>query len=103
MPTVQILYWYDIPLQVRVREKRNRVSRELPKRFQLAVDNAAMKANLVGDEAYLDGLRWSDPETRNGTLEEIANAAVAELEAAHPKIDWQATATSILNTQTSTP
>ena len=39
MPTYQILYWYEIPTQVRVREGRERVSKPLSPRFMEAVDS----------------------------------------------------------------
>ena len=42
MTTYQVLYWHDIPLQVRAGGRRDRASIELPIRFQEAVDNAAM-------------------------------------------------------------
>lgn len=84
MATYQILYWHDIPLQVRAGGRRDRVSVELPARFQVAVDKAAMAAGLTGTDAYLDGFRWSDAQTRDGTPREVATAVAAELAAQHP-------------------
>lgn len=51
MVKYQILYWYDIPVQVRVRDESGRVSKPLPQRFQTAVDNAAMQAGITGEDA----------------------------------------------------
>jgi hypothetical protein len=95
MTTYQILYWHDIPLQVRANAGRNRASKMLPERFQQAVDNAAMQAGLTGDDAYLELLRWSDPEERDGSPEEVAAAVAAEIEAEYATIDWRNTAESI--------
>lgn len=72
MATYQIMYWHDIPVQVRAGGRRDRVSIELPQRFQIAVDNAAMAANLTGTDAYLEGFRWDEAQEREGTAEEVA-------------------------------
>lgn len=89
MAQFQILYWHDIPTQVRVREGRERVSRPLPDRFMEAVDAAAMAAKLTGTDDYMQGFRWSDAQERSGTLPEIADAVVAELDAQYPVVDWR--------------
>lgn len=95
MAKYQILFWHDIPMQVRAGGRRERVSVELPQRFQLAVDNAAMAADLTGTDAYLDGFRWSGAEEREGTPEAVANGVAAELDAQYEKINWQETAASL--------
>jgi hypothetical protein len=100
MATFQIMYWHDIPLQVRAGGRRDRVSVELPERFQVAVDNAAMAANLTGTDAYLDGFRWSDPEEREGNPDEVAAAVAAELETRYDRIDWRATAARLTGRST---
>jgi hypothetical protein len=96
MTTYQILYWHDIPSQVRVRgEGRERVSVMLSSRFQEAIDNAAMYAGLIGGDDYSDAFKWSEPQLREGTLQDVANAVVAELEAQHEQINWRATVAKI--------
>lgn len=95
MTTYQVLYWHDIPVQVRAGGRRDRVSIELPPRFSEAVDKAAMVAELTGTDAYLDGFRWSEPEERDGTPEAVANGVTAELNARYEQIDWRKTAASI--------
>ena len=97
MATYQILYWHDIPVQVRAGRRRDRVSYELPPRFQQAVDSAAMAAGLTGTDAYLEGFVWSDPQERDGTNEAVVTAVAAELEAQFPQIDWKQTAARIKN------
>ena len=44
MAKYQILYWHDIPLQVKAQVGRTRSSKPLSERFQVAVDNASMEA-----------------------------------------------------------
>jgi hypothetical protein len=96
MASYQILYWHDIPAQVRAKGAgRDRVSVMLPQRFQEAIDNAAMSAGLIGSDEYSDAFRWSEPQEREGSAQEVASAVAAELEAQFPEIDWRATAVRI--------
>jgi hypothetical protein len=95
MATYQILYWHDIPMQVRAGRRRSRVSIELPQRFQVAVDNAAMAADVTGTDGYLDGFAWGETQERDGSPEEVATAVSNELIAKYPKIDWRKTAESL--------
>lgn len=92
MSEYQILYWHDIPVQVRAGGRKDRVSQELSDRFQVAIDNAAMAAGMVGDDAYLEGFNWSETKTRDGEPQEVLDAVVAEIEQQYPVVDWQATA-----------
>ncbi len=95
MATYQILYWSDIPVQVKANEGRNRVSVALAERFQEAVDAAAMVAGLVGSDAYTEQFRWSDAQERDGAPRAVADAVAAELEATYAEIDWRATAEAL--------
>ncbi|MDX1612806.1 MAG: virulence factor [Candidatus Promineifilaceae bacterium] len=95
MATYQILYWHDIPLQVRARGDGGRVSVPLPQRFQVAVDKAAMEAGLTGSDAYTDTFRWGDRQERAGSAQEVAEGVASELNAQHPQIDWRATAAAL--------
>lgn len=97
MAEYQILYWYDIPLQVRSGSRRDRISQELPSRFQVAIDKAAMAADLAGTDQYLSEFHWSERLQREGSPAEVVAAAVAELDAQYPEVDWQATADRIIS------
>jgi hypothetical protein len=101
MAKFQVLYWHDIPLQVRAGNRRNRASIELAPRFQAAVDQAAMAAGLTDTGEYLDGFRWSELQEKGGSNEEVAAAVAAELEASYPEIDWQASARAFLTKDSS--
>jgi hypothetical protein len=76
----QILFWRDIPVQIRVIENgRRALSRDLPAHFQLRIDAIAMKEGLTGTDVYLEQWHWSPRLRREGTAEEIAAAVLAEL------------------------
>jgi hypothetical protein len=49
-----VIWWRDIPAQVTAKQGRSRAARELPPRFQEAIDAAAMRAGLIGTDAYLE-------------------------------------------------
>jgi hypothetical protein len=90
MATFQVLSWHGIPAQVRARGEGGRASVQLSSRFQEAIDQAAMAAGLIGSDAYTEAFAWGEPVERPGTSQEVAAAAAAEIEAAHPEIDWRA-------------
>ena len=95
MATYQIMYWHDIPIQVRARGEGGRASAPLPDRFQEAIDAAAMATKLVGSDEYSAALRWGEMQERGGTAREVADAVAAEIAAQHPTIDWRATVARI--------
>ncbi|MBX2998281.1 MAG: virulence factor [Caldilineaceae bacterium] len=81
MAEYQITYWQEIPSLVTAREgRRNRASVELPQRFQVAIDEAAMRAGMTGTDAYMEQWRRSEWQIREGTPETVAVAVAAELE-----------------------
>jgi hypothetical protein len=95
MATYQILYWHDIPVQVRAKDAGGRVGVQLPERFQEAIDAAAMAAGLIGSDDYSAAFRWGEQQERAGTAREVADAVAAELDAQHPAIDWRATVAAL--------
>lgn len=79
-----IVYWRDIPAQVIVKAGRKTARRQLPERFEQAIDRAAMRAGLTGTDAYLEQWRRAAPEPCGDDLEAEADAAAARLEADYP-------------------
>ena len=57
MPELTVIWWRDIPAQVTAKEGRTRAAAELAPRFQEAIDAAAMRAGLIGSDAYLEEWR----------------------------------------------
>jgi hypothetical protein len=84
MATYKILYWQEIPSQVKADDGIDEVSVPLPDRFVERIDQLAMKRGLVGTDDYLAQWHWSDEEERDGTAAEVAAAIQAELEAQWP-------------------
>lgn len=95
MANYKILYWHDIPSQIRVEDENGRVSKQLPARFQEAIDSAAMKAKTIEDDSYMAGFRWSEQMDRPGTAEVVAAQLLEEFDLNYPEIDWQRTAETI--------
>jgi hypothetical protein len=97
MAKYKILFWHDIPSQIRVEDENGRVNKQLPTRFQEAIDSAAMKAKAIDDDSYLEGFRWSEEKLRAGTAEVVAEQLLGEFDHNYPEIDWERTAEEIKN------
>lgn len=84
MAQIRIMYWKEIPYAVRCTDGSDRANRQLPERFQDAVDAAAMLDGDTAAEAYQAGFRWGPPEERPGSAAAVADDVVREIEAAFP-------------------
>jgi hypothetical protein len=69
---------------VKVRSGRVRAAKPLSDRFQVAIDQAAMRTGASGSDAYLAEWWASEPCERDGVPDVLATQIVAELEAAYP-------------------
>jgi len=96
MASYQVVYWRDIPAQVKVRAgaRGARAGRQLAERFQVAIDRAAMRAGLFNTDDYLAEWRTSAPQEREGDAEVVADMVASELEAAYPPDRLEALAIS---------
>jgi hypothetical protein len=83
MTKFRIIYWRDIPAQVKVRAGRTRISRPLARRFLVAIDEAAMRVGLTASDDYLAQWRNDDWQERAGDPDALADILVAEVEAAY--------------------
>ena len=86
MPEVIIVYWRDIPAQVIVGKGRQGSKRQLNKRFEQAIDMAAMRAGLAGSDEYLAQWRKGPPYTLKGETEALADQEASRLEKAYDKV-----------------
>ena len=81
MAIYQVLYWKDIPAQVRVLGEGGRArSRPMPERFQQEIDARAMQEGLLGTDEYLQHWQWSEKRERDLPVEELLDTIVRELE-----------------------
>ncbi|MCK6453318.1 MAG: virulence factor [Alphaproteobacteria bacterium] len=80
MATLTIVYWRDIPAQVIVKRGRETAKRQLPERFEKAIDRAAMRAGKRDTDAYLAEWRRADPVPCSDDLEAEAASHAARLD-----------------------
>lgn len=80
MASYQILYWQEIPSQVKAWDDFDEVKVELAPVFAARIDHEAQVQGLTNMDDYLAQWRWSDEEERDGTAPEVAEAVKAELE-----------------------
>lgn len=81
MARYQILYWKDIPAQIKVTEPGKRpISRQLPDRYQQRIDAEAMKLGLHGTDDYLDQWHWSEPQEAATNAEETVAQLMRQYE-----------------------
>ena len=85
MATYKILYWQEVPSQVKTEDDRDDVTMQMPPKFMERIDRLATQRGLQQADDYLAQWQWSDEEERVGTAREVAEAVVAELES---KADW---------------
>ena len=83
MTRYQIIYWRDIPVQVKVRDGDSRLSRPLSPRFQKTVHRAAFRAKAITGFNYIQEWRPSGWNERKETAEEVIAIVTAELESAY--------------------
>ncbi len=83
MAELTVIWWRDIPAQVTAKEGRASARAQLSDRFQEAIDAAAMRAGLIGTDAYLGEWRRESRECGEDLETEVAEE-VAWLEAAYP-------------------
>jgi hypothetical protein len=85
MAQMMIVYWRDIPAQVIVKKGRTAAKRQLPERFEQAIDRCAMKVGARDSDAYLSEWRRGTPVPVDGDMEEAASAEAARLESEFDK------------------
>jgi hypothetical protein len=79
--TYRILYWQEVPTQIRAEDDLEDVTVMLDEKFMQQVDILAAKRGLQAADDYLAQWKWSEEEEREGSAREVAEALRAELEA----------------------
>jgi hypothetical protein len=85
MARYQVMYWKDIPVQVKAEDESGVKRAMLPDRFSEAVDAAAMAEGSADSDAYLSAWEWGPEEQREGSAQAVLDAVVAELDEAYPR------------------
>ncbi len=80
MVDVTVVYWRDIPAQVIVGKGRRGAKKQLPERFEQAIDAAAMRLGAKDSDAYLAEWRKATPYQVEGDPAEVAEAEATRLE-----------------------
>lgn len=81
MAIYKVLYWQEIPTQVKADDGVDDVTVELAPKFMAYIDILAAKRGLQAADDYLAQWKWSEEQERDGSAEEVAEAVKAELEA----------------------
>ena len=83
-PTLTVIHWRDIPAQVTARDGDRTEKWELHRRFQVAIDRAAVKAGLDTYDRYITEWR-SETRPCGPDLVAEVQAEIARLDKAHPR------------------
>lgn len=83
MAELTVIWWRDIPAQVTAKAGRSSARAQLSDRFQEAIDAAAMRAGLIGTDAYLSEWRRESRACGDDLESEVTEEA-SWLEAAYP-------------------
>jgi hypothetical protein len=80
MAFYQILYWQDIPSQMKCWDDADEIKTELPPQFIARIDQVAQAQGLTSTDDYLAQWKWGEEMERPGTAAEVAAAVQKELE-----------------------
>jgi len=88
LPELTVIYWRDIPAQVTASDGDRTARAALDDRFQVAIDEAAMREGLTDSDDYLEEWRR---ETRDcgSDLEQAVAEEAARLEDALPDAELE--------------
>ena len=75
----QILYWQDIPSELKAWDDFDEVKMSLPEKFVIRIDASAQKQGLISHDAYAAHLRWGEIIERAGSPREVVEAVRKEL------------------------
>ena len=82
MTSYKILYWQEVPSQIKADDGIDEVSLPMPVHFIERIDHLAAQRGLQQSDDYLAQWRWSEEEEREGSARQVAEQILAELEAA---------------------
>ena len=80
----QVLYWQDIPSEIKAWNDHDEIKISLDNRFAERIDHSAQKQGFIQADSYMAHLRWSEEAERPGTPQEVAASVKKEIEAKFP-------------------
>lgn len=83
MAKYQVMYWQDIPTQIKVVDGADDLDIQLDTRLMELVNEKATEFDMISSDAYLEAWHWGDEEEREGTAQDVATALQQELESTH--------------------
>jgi hypothetical protein len=78
--TYSILYWQEIPSLVEAKDGETTSKAQLSDRFQDLIDKAAMRRDLFGTDAYIEGFKKGPAIETEGNPEEAVRVVKEGLE-----------------------
>jgi len=81
MTTYKVLYWQEVPSQIKAEDDEDEVTLPFPQKFMERIDKLAAARGLSAADDYLAQWHWSEEQEREGSASEVAEAVVAELAA----------------------
>jgi hypothetical protein len=82
MARYRVLAWRDIPTQVQAAgDDGTTANRPMARWFMQEISRITMREGLAGTDDYLEAFAWSAWTERDGDVETVADAVVAEVAA----------------------
>ncbi len=75
----QVLYWQDIPSEIKAWDDFDEVKQSLPEKFVVRIDASAQKQGLISQDAYSAHFRWGETLERAGSPREVVEDVCREL------------------------
>ena len=86
MATYKILYWQEVPSQIKAEDAQDEITLPMPPQFMERIDQLAIQRGLQSSDQYLAQWHWSDEQERAGSAQEVAEAVKEELLATEPRL-----------------
>lgn len=80
MATYKILYWQEVPSQIKAEDDQDEVTLPMSPKFLERIDQLAVQRGLQQSDDYLAQWQWGEDQEREGAAREVAEAVKAELE-----------------------
>ena len=89
MASLTVISWRDIPAQVVAKRGRKSAKVQLSRRFQEAIDRAAMRAGKGSSDLYLEDWKRGTPRGCADDIDGEADAEAGRIEAAWSDADLE--------------